>query len=106
MTPLISPIQVSFEKKVQIFYLICSISRRILNSRSSKTVLVFRSLTLTIVVITMVVAVLVENVETILGLNGALMGTFIAFILPGLCFSKCLQKEAVVSYISNVCVPK
>ena len=30
---------------------------------------------------TMVIAVLVENVETILGLNGALMGTFIAFIL-------------------------
>ena len=105
MTPLISPIQVSFEKKCRFFYLICSISRRILNSRSSKTVLVFRSLTLTIVVITMVVAVLVENVETILGLNGALMGTFIAFILPGLCFSKCLQKEAVVSYFSYVRVP-
>merc|ERR1711937_855886 len=42
----------------------------------------FRSLTLAIVAITMIVAVLVENVETILGLNGALMGTFIAFILP------------------------
>jgi len=53
----------------------------------------FRSLTLAIVAITMIVAVLVENVETILGLNGALMGTFIAFILPGLCFSKTLSKE-------------
>jgi len=57
----------------------------------------FRTLTLTIVTITMVIAVLVENVETILGLNGALMGTFIAFILPGLCYSKTLALDATWS---------
>ena len=49
----------------------------------------------------MIVAVLVENVETILGLNGALMGTFIAFILPGLCFSKTLSKDTTVSSINH-----
>ena len=67
----------------------------------SKNCSAFRSLTLAIVAITMIVAVLVENVETILGLNGALMGTFIAFILPGLCFSKTLSKDSTVSSINH-----
>lgn len=49
---------------------------------------IFRSLTLGIVVATMTVAFFIQNVETILGLNGALMGSFIAFILPSLCFKK------------------
>ena len=56
--------------------------------------LVFRSLTLGIVTGTMIVAILIQNVETILGLNGALMGTFIAFILPSLCYSKILTKNS------------
>jgi len=55
---------------------------------------VFRSLTLGIVTGTMIVAILIQNVETILGLNGALMGTFIAFILPSLCYSKILTKNS------------
>ena len=50
----------------------------------------------------MVIAVLVENVETILGLNGALMGTFIAFILPGLCYAKTLASDAKVLLIKNI----
>ena len=71
---------------------------------------IFRSLTLGIVLATMTVAFFIQNVETILGLNGALMGSFIgtkiiiiiyignycklykiivlAFILPSLCFKK------------------
>ena len=38
---------------------------------------VFRALTLAIVMFTMTVAFFIQNVETILGLNGALMGSFI-----------------------------
>ena len=38
---------------------------------------VFRALTTGIVMCTMTVAIFVENVETILGLNGSLMGSFI-----------------------------
>ena len=40
---------------------------------------VFRALTLGIVIATMTVALIVENVETILGLNGSLMGSFIGY---------------------------
>jgi len=54
---------------------------------------VFRALTLGIVIATMTVALIVENVETILGLNGSLMGSFIAFILPSLCYQKSLGSE-------------
>ena len=38
---------------------------------------IFRLLTLAIVVTTMTFAFFIQNVETILGLNGALMGSFI-----------------------------
>jgi len=38
---------------------------------------IFRILTFGIVMITMTVAFFIQNVETILGLNGALMGSFI-----------------------------
>merc|ERR1711990_947978 len=63
---------------------------------------VFRSLTLGIVCLTMIVAILIENVETILGLNGALMGTFIAFILPAMCFNKTIDKDTS-SWDRRVC---
>ncbi|CAG5106877.1 Oidioi.mRNA.OKI2018_I69.chr1.g3040.t2.cds [Oikopleura dioica] len=49
---------------------------------------IFRSLTAVIVFLTMTVAYFIQDVEVVLQLNGALMGSFIAFILPALCFEK------------------
>lgn len=54
---------------------------------------IFRLLTLAIVVTTMTFAFFIQNVETILGLNGALMGSFIAFILPSLCYKKACSEQ-------------
>lgn len=49
---------------------------------------VFRGLTLGIVLLTMTISYFISDVEVVLGLNGALMGSFIAFILPSLCFQQ------------------
>ncbi|CBY32108.1 unnamed protein product [Oikopleura dioica] len=67
---------------------------------------VFRMITAVIVFLTMTVAYFIQDVEVVLQLNGALMGSFIAFILPALCFEKAcastLMKKAKWKYLQRL----
>jgi len=67
---------------------------------------VFKMITAVIVFLTMTVAYFIQDVEVVLQLNGALMGSFIAFILPALCFEKAcatsLMKKAKWKYLQRL----
>ncbi|XP_071107762.1 solute carrier family 38 member 10-like isoform X2 [Haliotis cracherodii] len=62
----------------------------------------FKFITVTIVVCSMITGILVPNVEFILGMNGATMGTLICYIFPALFFVRVMANKAEGKHIAQL----
>ncbi|XP_048248701.1 putative sodium-coupled neutral amino acid transporter 10 isoform X2 [Haliotis rufescens] len=62
----------------------------------------FKFITVTIVICSMITGILVPNVEFILGMNGATMGTLICYIFPALFFVRVMANKAEGKHIAQL----
>lgn len=62
----------------------------------------FRALTVVLVGATLATAVLVPNIEVVLGLTGSTIGTLICIILPGMLFSRVITKSTNERLLAQV----
>ncbi|XP_067673576.1 solute carrier family 38 member 10-like isoform X1 [Haliotis asinina] len=62
----------------------------------------FKFITVSIVICSMVTGILVPNVEFILGMNGATMGTLICYIFPALFFVRVMANKAEGKHIAQL----
>ncbi|XP_059174905.1 putative sodium-coupled neutral amino acid transporter 10 isoform X2 [Physella acuta] len=65
----------------------------VMSSTSMMPENLFKIITVCLVVVSMAVAILIPNVEFILGINGAVMGTLICYIFPAMFFLKVLGSK-------------
>lgn len=95
------PIMV-FPCRAAIFSLYCSFERyfilgeksRLIDSRhpSPKTL---RLITVFLIIFSVYIALMVPNMELILGLSGSLIGSIICFIIPAILFIKCMKTSLI-----------
>ncbi|XP_046572862.1 putative sodium-coupled neutral amino acid transporter 10 isoform X5 [Haliotis rubra] len=62
----------------------------------------FKFITVSIVICSMITGILVPNVEFILGMNGATMGTLICYIFPALFFVRVMANKAEGKHIAQL----
>jgi sodium-coupled neutral amino acid transporter 10 len=64
----------------------------------------YKPLTFFIIVITMIVGILVPNVEVIIGFVGSTIGTLICIIFPATCFVKIMQRNTSEKIVAQILI--